>query len=268
MYSIFYLLIFIFGLSVGSFLNCLIYRLEKEESFLRGRSYCPSCHHQLAWSDLIPLVSFLLLKRKCRYCRQKISWQYPLVELITGLFFVIILWYLSFSFNIFSGFWFFQLVYYLIIVSLLIIIFVYDLRHYVIPDKIIYIAIGTAGLWYLAAGLLLNFYNKYEILNAIYSAIGAAAFFLLIVLVSRGRWMGAGDIKLAFLLGLILGYPAILISLFLAFFFGAIIGIGLIILGKKTLKSEVPFGPFLISGFALTFFFGQTLINWYLTGLQ
>jgi len=146
----------------------------------------------------------------------------------------------------------------------LIIIFVYDLKHYIIPDGVIYPAILVSSIWYFVFGIFLNLYTKYEILNTIYSALGAALFFLMIVLVSRGKWMGVGDIKLAVLMGLLLGFPNILVALFLAFFIGAIIGVGLILAGKKTLKSEVPFGPFLVAGTFLALFWGQSILNWYL----
>jgi len=244
-------LIFLLGLIVGSFLNCVIYRLEENKSFLKGRSYCPHCKHILNWQDLIPLLSFLFLKGRCRYCQKPISLQYPLVELVTGLLFV------SFFIFHFSFFIF-------LIACFMIIIFVYDLRHYIIPDKIIYPAILVSGIWYLVSSIFLGLYTKYEILNTIYSAFGAAAFFLLIVLISRGKWMGVGDIKLAFLMGLVLSPPKILVALFLAFFIGAIIGMGLIISGKKTLKSEVPFGPFLVTGTFIALFFGEKIIQCYL----
>jgi len=256
------IIVFIFGTIVGSFLNCVIYRLEQGQSFLKGRSYCPLCKHTLSWQDLIPVLSFLFLKGKCKYCSQKISWQYPLVELSTGILFLFI--YLiskgpsSVIFN-----W--------VVSSFLIIIFIYDLKHYIIPDKIIYPAIFVSGIWYLVSGIwylvsgiFLNIYTKYEILNTIYSAFGAALFFLAIVLVSRGKWMGVGDIKLAFFMGLFLGWPDILVALFSAFFIGAIIGTGLIVAGRKKLSSEVPFGPFLVTGTFLALFFGEALTSWYL----
>ena len=258
---IIYLTVFLFGLIVGSFLNCVIYRMEKGESFLSGRSYCPNCRHQLSWYDLIPVLSFLVLRRKCRYCRQKISLQYPLVELATGTTFLLI-----FNFQ-FSTSNFLNLCYLLIVSCFLIIIFVYDLKHFIIPDKMIYPAIVVSGIWYFVSGIFFNVYTGYEILNTIYSASGAALFFFLIVLISKGKWMGAGDIKLAFLMGLILGFPNILVALFLAFFLGAIIGIGLILSGRKTLKSEVPFGPFLIIGTFTAFFLGSKILNWYLNFL-
>ena len=251
-------IIFLLGIAIGSFLNCVIYRLENGQSFLKGRSFCPHCKHRLSWQDLIPLLSFLILRGKCRYCQQKISLQYPLVELATGLLFVSI-----FNFQLLPTLSLFITTLYLFITSsFLIIIFVYDLKHYIIPDKIIYPAIILA--------LIFNFQflisKQFSIFNpSILSAFGAAAFFLAIVLISRGRWMGMGDVKLAAFMGLFLGFPNILVALFLAFFIGAAIGIGLIILGKKTLKSEVPFGPFLVAGTFIALFFGQNLVNWYLS---
>lgn len=247
MFNLFFnLVIFIFGLIVGSFLNCVIYRLETGESFLKGRSFCPHCKQKLIWQDLIPVLSFFILKGKCRYCSQKISWQYPLVEIVTGFLFLLIFYHTSYNIS--------YTIYELIIACFLIIIFVYDLKYYIIPDKVIYPAIAITAIYQLSRFGLEYFY----------AGLGAAAFFLLIVLVSKGRWMGVGDIKLAFLMGLFLGWPNILMALFLAFFIGAIIGIGLIIAGKKQLKSEVPFGPFLVAGTFLAMFWGQKLINWYL----
>ena len=252
------------GLSVGSFLNSIIYRLNTGESFLFKRSYCPDCKHQLNWKDLIPLFSFLILRGKCRYCQKIISWQYPLVELATALIFLFLL--LEFSVN-------YTTLYFMLISCFLIIIFVYDLKHYIIPDKIIFSAIIIAFLYQLLRTLDFGFILEFgfwnsdfrTLLNPFLSAILASVFFLTIVLLSRGKWMGIGDIKLAFFMGLFLSYPNIIISLFLAFFLGAIIGVGLILLRKKTLKSEVPFGPFLVTGTFLALFFGKDIINWYLS---
>ncbi|MDO8663699.1 MAG: prepilin peptidase [Candidatus Wildermuthbacteria bacterium] len=265
-----YFFIFFFGLAVGSFLNCVIYRLEEGKSFLKGRSYCPHCKHNLSWQDLVPVLSFLILRGKCRYCRGKISVQYPLVEIATGLLFVSAFWISPQPLSrgwatqpIGNGLWSdFGL--WILISSFLIIIFVYDLKHYIIPDRVIYPAILVSGIWYPVSGIFFDSYTEYDILNTIYSAVGAALFFLIIVLVSRGKWMGVGDIKLAFLMGLILGWPNILVALFLAFSIGAIVGISLIILKKKGLKSEVPFGPFLVAGTFLALFWGGDIVSWYL----
>ena len=165
--------------------------------------------------------------------------------------------------NEFSIFNFLNLIYYWTIASFLIVIFVYDLKHYIIPDQVIYPAILVSGIWYLVSGIFFNLYTKYEILDTIYSVIGAAVFFLAIVLISRGKWMGVGDIKLAFFMGLVLSWPNILLALFLAFFIGAAVGVGLIISNKKTSKSEIPFGPFLVTGTFLALFWGNGLISWY-----
>ena len=237
-----YFPLFLFGLVTGSFLNCVIYRLETGSSFLKGRSFCPHCKHKLSWLDLIPVLGFVFLQGKCRYCKKKISLQYPLVELATGFLFILAFWYFGFGIS---------LIPWLFILSSLLAIFVYDLKHYIIPDSLVFAAIVVAAVF--------NFN-----LLAFLSAFGAAGFFLAIVLISRGKWMGVGDIKLAFLMGLMLGWPAILLALFLAFSIGAIIGLGLMAVGRKTLRSEVPFGPFLVTGTLIALFWGEIIIEWYL----
>ena len=260
---IFHLITFIFGTCIGSFLNCLIYRLNSKQSFLRGRSFCPDCKHKLSFFDLIPILSFIVLKGKCRYCGKKISGQYPLVEIATGGLFLLIL-NLQFGgsqFSIFNLLTSIRFFYLLIISSLLVVIFVYDLKHYIIPDRVIYPAIGITFFYQLIYSFQTVGPNFWSFLL---SAFGAAGFFFLIWLVSKGEWMGFGDVKLGFFMGLFLGWPNILVALFSAFFIGAIIGIGLIILGKKTLKSQVPFAPFLIIGTFIALFEGQNLINWYI----
>ncbi|MBL7154899.1 MAG: prepilin peptidase [Candidatus Portnoybacteria bacterium] len=243
MFSVF---IFLFGLSVGSFLNVVICRLKSKEPILLSRSHCPHCGTVLKWFDLIPLLSFLIQKGKCRYCGQKISPQYPLVELATGLSFLII----------FNQFPIFNLFFYLIIISFLIVIFVYDLKHYLIPDKIVFPAIGLTFLYQF-------FENSF--LNSLLAALLAAGFFLSLVLISKGKWMGLGDVKLVGLMGLVLGWPNICLALFLAFLSGAIVGIGLIIAGKKGLKSQIPFGPFLSANTVVVLFYGSQLIEKFLT---
>ncbi len=243
--SFLYSIIFLFGLIVGSFLNCIIYRLEVGKSFLGGHSFCPYCKHELVWHDLIPVFSFLMLKGKCRYCQKPISIQYPLIELTTAILFVLV----------FNSQNLLNTGYLLLTTSFLIIIFVYDLKHYIIPDKVIFPAILTSFLFLFTTNSLL--------LNTVLSAFGASFFFLLIYLISQGQWMGFGDVKLSFLMGLHLGFPNILVALFSAFFTGAIIGLILIAQNKKTLKSIVPFGPFLVFGTFLAMFYGELIINWY-----
>lgn len=248
---IFFIILFIFGLIIGSFLNVVIVRLQTEGNIVSTRSHCPHCKHTLSWYDLIPLVSFIQLKGKCRSCKGTIAWQYPVVELVTGLLFVAMV-RLAFPDFLLAGYW-------LLLACFFIVIFVYDLKHFIIPDKVIYPAIGVA--------LAYNVYQHETFLQALLAGVAASAFFLLIVLVSRGTWMGLGDVKLALLMGLFLGFPAIVAALFLAFLIGAILGIGLIVARKKTMKSEVPFGPFLILGTFLALFWGQEIILWYVSFL-
>ena len=271
------IIIFIFGLIIGSFLNVVIFRLESGEKIVNDRSKCMNCGHILAWRDLLPLCSFLFLKGKCRYCQKKISWQYPLVELSTGIMFVLI-----FNFQLLASDSYLisniqypigSLLFWFLTSAALIVVFVYDLKHYIIPDKIIYSAITVAlgfnlfndlGIISKLGILDLQFiiYNSI-FLNYLFAAIIASAFFLSIVIITRGKGMGGGDIKLAFLMGLLLGWPMIIFSVFLSFVVGSIVGVFLILVGRKKIKSMIPFGPFLILGTFVGLFFGEKIIKWY-----
>lgn len=241
------LLIFIFGLILGSFLNCLLWRMHKGESFVYGRSYCPSCRHDLSFWDLFPLLSFLFLKGKCRYCKSKISYQYPLVELAVGALFLFV--YIQTGITI-------EMFFLWIIMFLFVAIFVYDLRYYIIPDSFILIGIITSFLWII--------FSSWDI-SYLLSAIGASLFFFLIWFFSKGLAMGFGDVKLAFFLGLVLGYPNIITGVFLGFLFGAVIGTIMMLLQKKKLKSEIPFAPFLIAGSFVALFWGYDIMELYLS---
>ena len=277
--DIIYLLVFILGLIIGSFLNVVICRLETEEKIINDRSRCPHCRRDLVWYDLIPVLSFVFLKGKCRYCGERISWQYPAVEISTGILFLFLIsnikYQISSQYPI-SNIQFLDniqypilyLLFWLFIASALIIIFVYDLKHYIIPDKIIYPAIIVTLGFNLFNNFqfpISNFQSifNYQFSNFLFSAIIAGAFFLSIVIITRGKGMGGGDIKLAFLMGLILGWPLIIVAVFSAFILGSIIGIFLILLGKKKMKSMVPFGPFLVAGTFLSLFWGREIVEWY-----
>jgi prepilin signal peptidase PulO-like enzyme (type II secretory pathway) len=250
--------IFIFGLCIGSFLNCVIYRIEKKESFIKGRSYCPTCKNSLSWHDLVPVLSFVILKGKCRHCKKKISIQYPLVELLTALVFLIV-FSKFFPQNIIPSLvQIFDLFFLFYIVSVFIIIFIYDLKHYLIPDKVLFPAIFIALLY----RIIFNF--KQFLPNYFLALVISSGFFLIIYLISKGEWMGFGDVKLAVLLGLVVGFPNILAGLFLAFFFGAVVGVVLLAGKKKSLKSKIPFGPFLILGSFIALIYGMQIIDWYL----
>jgi len=263
-----FVIVFLFGLVIGSFLNAVIYRLEANDSVFHGRSYCPKCKHTLSWHDLIPVVSFLFLRGTCRYCKGKISIQYPFVELATALVFVAIV-------NAeFLHVLILEILYVFVIASLLIVLFVYDLKHYMLPDKIlipaIFLAVGhqigvfCVEYWSLIQNGTFEIGVLSQLANPFLAALGAVAFFFAIFAVSGGRAMGFGDVKLAGFMGLFLGWPNIMVALFAAFSVGAIVGLYLIFSKKKEMKSEVPFGPFLIGGTACAFFFGNAVVDWYL----
>ncbi|MFA6251910.1 MAG: prepilin peptidase [Candidatus Paceibacterota bacterium] len=255
--------VFAFGLFIGSFLNCIACRIFLEEDFVLKNSYCPNCKHKLSALDLVPVFSFLLLKGKCRYCKDKISWQYPLVEIATALVFALIYNYLGFNlFGFFNGYQLWNLIYLWVIFSLLIIAFLYDARHYLIPDRITFSGIVVSLCW-IAFSFYFKTFNAGDVLSFIYSSVFASLFFFCLWFFSKGKAMGFGDVKLVFLMGLILGFPNIIVALFFAFALGAIIGLILIMRGSKKMKSQVPFGPYLIAGTLFALLYGPQAINWY-----
>lgn len=260
--------IFIFGLIIGSFLNCIIWRLHEKKSPFRGRSHCPNCQHLLAWYDNIPLLSFFVLKGKCRYCNKHISWQYPLVELATGLLFVLAYLHL-FPYDqllITKNFindelliillrnWFFM--------AVLIIIFVYDLKYKLILDQVTLPAMAGALIFNLLDSLKSQVLSL-ELKNLFLSAIIGGGFFLIQYLVSKGKWIGGGDIRLGVLMGLVLSWPYILIAIFLAYIIGSLTSLILIASKIKTLKSKIAFGTFLSVATVMTLFWGKEIISWY-----
>lgn len=254
--TVFLLLSFVFGLCVGSFLNVLIYRLPRSLK-ITGRSFCPKCRKKILWYDNIPLLSFILLGGRCRFCQSPISWQYPLVELVSGLATVFITFHLRGVPQAqphLGG-----VLFYLFITYALIVIFVSDLRYFIIPDQVVIPGIILLGVIRFVGGLL----GSPSGWEALLSAIGAAGFFAILVLVTRGKGMGWGDVKLVGFIGLILGFPKILVALELAFLTGAIAGVILVLLKRKTLKSQIPFGPFLSLGALLALIYGDVFLSLY-----
>lgn len=261
-----HIFIFIIGLCAGSFLNVVIHRLKTGEKIVKSRSHCPRCGHTLGFLDLIPVLSFLFLGGKCRYCRDKISCQYPLVELATGMVFVLIFHrYLSAANGLFFSFEkIVESLFLIIILSLLIVVFVYDLKHYIIPNRIIYPALGVTFAFrifeFLSRG---DKITDWVFLNPLLSAVCAGGFFLGIYLLSRGKWLGFGDVKLVFLMGLMLGFPNIVIAVFSASLIGSVVGSALVFWGKKGWRSEIPFGPFLVTGSFTAFLWGEFIAQTY-----
>lgn len=237
----------LFGLGIGSFLNVVVLRLKKSETLL-GRSHCPKCQHQLPWHELIPVLSYLMLRGQCSRCSKKISFQYPLVELITASMFVML------------SIWFWneplQLGIYTVYTTILLTIFIYDLKYYLILDIFTIPGIVLAFI----GGLLLDI----SVLNLFIGMAVGGGLFLVQYVISRGKWIGGGDIRLGVLMGLMLGWPTILVGLFVAYVIGALVAVGLMLGGKKNMKDALPFGTFLSAATVFSFIFGHDIIHWYL----
>lgn len=258
-FSLLLIFLFLLGLAVGSFLNALIYRLHTGESVLKGRSKCPRCQHELKWIDLIPVVSFLMLKARCRYCHQPISWQYPLVEMMTGILFMLAglvqiqsweLWGVTFTGVLY-------LIVGLFMIAVFVLIAIYDLRHYLILDKVVIPALVVA----VVAAIFLP---EIPIWQALLSSGVIGGFFLFLVLLSKEKWMGWGDVKLGFLIGLVLPWPQTLLLLLVAFVGGSVIALLLVAFKVKGMKDAIPFGTFLAAAAIVMLIWGQQMTDWYM----
>src|SRR5690348_2347793 len=207
---ILYLLLFFLGLFFGSFLNVIIDRLPRHETFISGRSHCDFCKHPLFWYDLIPLLSFVSLRGRCRYCKKFIGWKYPVIETTTAILFLLGgTYFLKESVSIVL------LIYYFFSVSCLIVIFFIDLFEGIIPDMVLL----PLGIFSLAFNLI---FHMNQIHMYLLSALFAFIFFLFLTLITKGRGMGLGDVKFVFVMGLLLGWPGIFVGLYVAFLTGAI----------------------------------------------
>ncbi|MEK7192499.1 MAG: prepilin peptidase [Patescibacteria group bacterium] len=235
-----YAILFLFGLAIGSFLYVIASRYRKEG--IGGRSHCPQCGKILAWHELVPLASFLIQRGKCRHCAHRLSWRYPASEILAGLILTLIPW--QFGFSTESALWI------LALLILLLIAFI-DLRLSIIPDGL-NVSLGLIGVRFLAV----HGYN-----NAIGFGVGALIFGLIIA-ATKGKGMGMGDLKLAAVLGLIFGWPKILLIIMAAFLVGGIWAAGVLLLKHKSLKDAIPFGPFLAIASAFVLFFGDVIMNW------
>ncbi|MDF2840409.1 MAG: peptidase [Clostridia bacterium] len=240
------ILIFVLGLSIGSFLNVCIYRIPEKKSIAFPASHCPTCEHSLNAIDLIPIVGYLINKGKCKYCGVKISIQYPMVELLTGILFLL----LFHKFFITMEF-----IKYIVLVSLLIIITFVDIERQEIPDELI--------LFGLVAGLLFNIYNiKTDMVPGIIGFILGGGVFLIIAMVTNGA-MGGGDIKLMAVLGLFFGWKLIIMIALISFVIGAVVSLILIAAKVKSRKDFIPFGPFISIAALLVIFYGTQIIQFY-----
>ena len=269
-----YAVLIMLGLCLGSFINALVWRVhqqslpknkrkgsDEELSLGKGRSMCPHCGHTLHAADLIPLFSWLAQRGKCRYCKSAISWQYPVVEALTAVLFVFsyIVWPLDVS-----GWEILTFSAWLVALTGLIALFVYDARWMLLPNRIIFPLYGVAVVYVLSRTLELQ--SARILLDAVLGVIVGGGFFYLLFRISNGKWIGGGDVKLGFLLGALVGsgFQALLV-LFLASVLGTLYILPKLVRGESTRNSKIPFGPFLIAAAIVTVFFGQSLVDWYIS---
>jgi leader peptidase (prepilin peptidase)/N-methyltransferase len=245
---------FVFGLIIGSFLNVCIYRIPRHKSIVLPASFCPNCSTPIKPYDNIPILSYIILRGRCRVCKTKISWRYPLVELLTGVLFLLL--FLKYGLSL-------DLLKYLIFTSLLIISTFTDFSHRIIPN-----VISVPGI---IVGLILNYQNITNIRSGdnVVTGILVGAGILWVfrqaaLIIRKQEMMGWGDIKLAGMIGAFLGLGHGLLALFLGVLFGVVIWTILITFKLKSRKEYIPFGAFLALGSIITVFFGNVIINWYL----
>jgi leader peptidase (prepilin peptidase) / N-methyltransferase len=249
----------VFGLVVGSFLNVVINRLRLDES-LGGRSECPNCKRQLQAKDLFPVLSFFLLKGKCRYCALPISWQYPIVELLTSVSFLLITVKVG-EINV-------ETFFLAVLASFFIVVGTYDFKHYLILDKVIFSGIAVAFAYALyrdfSQGCNFGFSTDCATMSGLAGAAVIAGFFYFQYLLSKGRWIGFGDVKYGMMLGMSVGFPLAIFLLFLGYMAGALVGSVLLATGAKDMASRLPFGTFLSYSAIMTLLYGKMAMSYYL----
>lgn len=254
---------FILGTILGSLSKALADRSLSGRSFW-GRSFCPSCKHTLSWLDLFPILSYVLLGGRCRYCKKAMGLEYLLVEVVMGVL-VGYLFTLSSSGLIGGSInkWIIDLIFKTFFITVLGTLFLTDIKKMLIPDRIIIPAIWIA-LAALALGTIYNNVGSQPLLGTLAAALATTLFFWALVVITRGKGMGGGDVKLGAFMGLGLGFPNTILAVMLAFFSGAAFSLAAIFLGKKNLKSHIPFGPFLVLGSLIALFWGNQIMDWYL----
>ncbi|MFA5986224.1 MAG: prepilin peptidase [Parcubacteria group bacterium] len=250
---IYIILFFIYGLVIGSFCNVVICRLRTGEGLVVQKSHCPQCKKNIAWKDNIPVLSYILLRGKCRACQKKISMQYPLVEFATGAIFGAVgAFFVHGSIDHLL-----VAVLYAFVFAHLVVIFVYDWKYMEIPMNVMWMAIALLIVANMTRDLHIDAFWT-DVWSSVsfthgMSAVVAFCFFFGLSYISDETWMGYGDAFIAIAIGLLLGPIGTFIALLVAFCVGAIYGIGLMVIKKRSLKTEVPFGPFLIFGLGAAF---------------
>ncbi len=252
MYLFVYLVLGLLGLILGSYFNSWIWRVHEWRRVWNRRSICVHCEKQLVWYDNIPVISFAWLKGKCRHCHGSIPAHYLLVELATPLFFIAVAVH-YFILPEFSAWQFFRDLFFS---AFFIVVFMYDYLYFEILPPLMWMASAIAfGINY--------FFLQISLLSLLFGILIGGGFFLLQYLVSRGRWIGSGDIHLGILLGALLGWEEVLVALFIAYVVGALVGLGLLVTRKKKMQSELPFGTFLAVGGWVAMLWGSQIVAWY-----
>lgn len=292
---------FVIGTILGSFAKAVADRQQKQNS-LRGRSYCMSCKHNLAWYDLFPVFSYLILLGKCRYCHKKIPIGNLLAELIMGLLITLLFVIqpvdirLLLNPSLQSGIYILEIIFEVFLITTFFILFLTDLKTGLLPDKITYpsifitifylLSVTSLKSWLLYESLKVNLIGKYflppysgyvwtliyrlwePMLYGVLTGALASLFFAVLIIITRGKGMGWGDVKFVLFLGLALGFPNGVVAVFLAFLSGAIFSLVLLALGKKHFGQTIPFGPFLSLGAFIALLWGSQILNWYLNSFR
>ncbi|MEO5499500.1 MAG: prepilin peptidase [Candidatus Saccharimonadales bacterium] len=253
--------LFIVGASMGSFAGAMAWRIEKGRNVVKERSECEHCHHQLSIFDLIPVISWLWLRGTCRYCKKPIGWTAFALEVILGLLFVLSYTFWGYEFTSLG-----LVLFVLWLVSLvgLAILFVYDARHFILPDVIVWPLAVLGLLFFILAGSIDNSLSALTI-GAIASLVPITGVYGALYIVSKGKWIGLGDVKLGVFIGLLLGWQGALLVLMLSNILGTLWIIPALATKRLTKNDQVPFGPFLILATVVVFFIGKTVIDGYLT---
>lgn len=265
LYSVFIaIIIFMIGLSFGSFLNVIVYRLPQKKSLVSPPSSCPSCAEKLGFVELIPVLGYIILRGRCKHCASSISIRYPLVELAVGLLFLLVYNYFGLTVEAF---------FYLALLFMLLAIALIDFEHRIVPNTIVAIGLGIGFLFYIPviADIWLELPGwlvlKRELVDAAGGFLLGGGVMLIILLVSRGG-MGAGDMKLMALIGLFVGLRGAAVVMLLGFFLGAIVGVTFMALGKLTRKDALPFAPYLSLAALIQVLWGEQIWNWYINLLN
>jgi leader peptidase (prepilin peptidase) / N-methyltransferase len=253
----------VLGLIFGSAVNALVWRLYVGRSWMRGRSQCPDCGHTLAPRDLVPVFSWLALGGRCRYCGAPIK-DHPIVELVSAVAFGLS----AYALAPVGEMGFVRLVFWIVILTMLLVLAVYDQKWLILPDKIVFPLIGVIFAFTVTVAVVEH--SARVLVGPLAAAAIVGGSFLALVFFSKGRAMGGGDIKLGFALGLLLGLKGSAVALLVAFNAAAIVGVAMIVTGRRKRHDQIPFGPFLVAGAIIAFTFGHQLVDLYLkaTGLS